>query len=137
MGWGKILLAAVLIAAPTCPASASIVDGRWMGTMLQTDVTGQTSYKILLELDGDHGRSVYPELRCAAELLAVATVNGYTIYSETVTEGRIDPDSGVGCIDGFLVVQPEKDMLTVEWVGNHLGQPYMAMSVLEPVPSGQ
>ena len=117
--------------AVSAASAGSDLDGRWTGKMKQVDASGETEYAMLLRIDGQTGQTLYPELQCGAELVQIAAVDGYTIYIETVTEGRVDPSTDLGCIDGFLIVQPYEDKLLVEWAGNYDGDTYVSSATLE------
>lgn len=111
------------------------VDGIWSGKMRQVNVGSEQTYPMKLELSGAHGESDYSSLNCGGQLVRIGAANGQTVYSETITRGRVDARTGKGCIDGFIVVQRHELSLILQWSGAYGGQPYVATAVLKRDPT--
>ena len=116
---------AIVVASPAF-AGAPSVAGNWSGQMRQIDPSKETSYPMTLTLSGKKGTTSYPTLKCGGTLARVAEAKGgYTIYKETVTN-----ESGGGCIDGVLIVQPDAGNLILGWFAGFEGEPSLASAVL-------
>ena len=130
LGRAFALAAVASLASVSMLAADDSINGAWAGKMFQSDSSGEIDYKMVLQIEEEGGETLYPDLDCGGVLLRVAEVNGYTIFSETITTGRVDADSGEGCIDGLLIVQPHGGELLVEWAGNYDGLAYVAHATL-------
>ena len=128
----KIMLitTALLVSTPVS-ALDSKLDGRWVGNMRQVNIDSEDTYPVKLTLSQESGTTEYPSLKCGGSLHRLTTVNGQTVFIETITHGRARPDNDEGCIDGIIVVQTYRSTLVLEWSGSYMGEPYVATAILK------
>lgn len=129
-------LAMVLLSVTGASATSPVLfSGSWVGKMTQTDEPKPRSYVMRLSFKGDVGMTSYPELGCKGELTRLgSTPDGYAIYRETITSGRLGDGGGGSCIDGVVVLAPWRAFITVGWYALVDGQPLFASARLEQAP---
>jgi hypothetical protein len=119
------LFVAGAVAAHAADAPAS-VNGAWTGEMRQIDVDRESSYPMLLSLNGAKGTSAYPTLKCSGTLSRIGTTkSGYVIYQETIKN-----EPGGTCIDGIVLVSTDAGKLVLGWYAAFQGAPTLASAVL-------
>ncbi len=130
----KLLLAALSLALLGFPAQARSPLERteiWTGTMTQVAAPKNQNYMVNLSFKSEEIFTDYPELGCGGKLKLIGrTPDGYTIYHETITYGRIGDGSGANCIDGIAILAQVKGTITLGWFASDGGVPMQASAQL-------
>lgn len=131
-----VAFALVLALAGVADArSPVLLSGSWIGTMTQTGAPKTGAYPMRLTFKGEGAVTSYPKLGCSGVLSPIGTTaDGYSIYSERITQGRADEGAGGNCIDGIVVLKPHQAYVTVGWYALDRGQPVFASARLEQAP---
>ena len=126
----KLLLASLSLALLALPAQARSPLERaevWTGTMTQVEASGNRNYMVNLSFKSEEIFTDYPELGCGGKLKLVGrTPDGYTIYHENITYGRLGDGSGANCIDGIAILAQVKGTITLGWFASDGGVPMQA-----------
>lgn len=130
----RLILASVSFALLSCSAQARSPLEKadvWTGTMTQVGAPKDQNYMMKLSFKAGEVFTDYPELGCGGKLKTVGTTpDGYTIYHETITYGRLGDGSGANCIDGVAIVSQHKGAITVGWFASDAGVPILASAQL-------
>jgi hypothetical protein len=130
----KLFLASLSIALLSLSAQArSPLEpaGVWTGTMTQVASPKDQNYMVNLTFKSDAIFTDYPELGCGGKLKLVGkTPDGYSIYHETITYGRLGDGSGANCIDGIAILSHVKGTITLGWFASDGGVPMQASAQL-------
>lgn len=111
--------------------SPVLFSGSWTGTMTQSGEPKGETYPMRLTFKGEGGETSYPAQGCSGVLTPIGTTgDGYAIYAERITKGRVDDGSGINCIDGIVVLKPHQAYVTVGWYALDQGQPVFASASL-------
>jgi hypothetical protein len=124
-----MLLACALMLSSAGAANAKspvLFSGSWTGSMTQSGAPKGETYPMRLTFKGDEGAQ-----GCTGVLTPIGTTgDGYAIYAERITKGRVDDGSGINCIDGIVVLKPHRAYVTVGWYALDQGQPVFASASL-------
>jgi hypothetical protein len=130
----KLLLASLSLALLTLPAQARSPLERaevWTGTMTQIASPKNQNYMVNLSFKSEEIFTDYPELGCGGKLTQVGrTPDGYTIYHEKISYGRLGDGSGGNCIDGIAILAQVKGTITLGWFASDGGVPMLASAQL-------
>ncbi len=130
----KLLLASLSLALLTLPAQARSPLERaevWTGTMTQIASPKNQNYMVNLSFKSEEIFTDYPELGCGGKLTQVGrTPDGYTIYHEKISYGRLGDGSGANCIDGIAILAQVKGTITLGWFASDGGVPMLASAQL-------
>ena len=128
--------AVVLSSASAVAAKSPVLySGSWTGTMVQAGDPKPESYPMRLTFKGEGGETSYPAQGCGGVLTPIgSTGDGYSVYAERITRGRVDDGSGINCIDGIVVLKPHQAYVTVGWYALDRGQPVFATARLSQAP---
>jgi hypothetical protein len=103
--------------------------------MVQAGDPKPETYPMRLTFKGEGGETSYPAQGCVGVLTPIgSTGDGYAIYAERITKGRVDDGSGINCIDGIVVLKPHQAYVTVGWYALDRGQPVFATARLSQAP---
>lgn len=128
--------------APKHPAAKHVVKakkpkafdwaGTWSGSINQ--VGRGKPFMIEVTLNGRSGKTTYPGQNCTGKLVRVGTSGSYAFFTETITEGKLDPTTKTGCLDGSLTLEHDEasNGLTLAWMTAHDGTPIVAYGILAP-----
>ncbi len=132
----KLLLSSVLMVLAGIPAQARSPLEKadiWTGTMTQVGAPENQNYMMNLTFKGEQIFSDYPELGCGGKLSVVGmTKDGYTVYHEAITYGRLGDGSGANCIDGIMTLHRANGAITLGWFASDRGAPILASAQLTP-----
>ena len=99
--------------------------------MTQISVPQSQSYMVKLSFRSEEVFTDYPELKCGGKLKLIGrTPDGYTIYQEAITYGRLGDGSGGNCIDGIAILAQVKGTITLGWFASDGGVPIQASAQL-------
>lgn len=130
----KLLLASLSLALFALPAQARSPLERaevWTGTMTQIAAPKNQNYMVNLSFKSEEIFTDYPELGCGGKLTQVGrTPDGYTIYHEKISYGRLGDGSGANCIDGIAILAQVKGTITLGWFASDGGVPMLASAQL-------
>ena len=130
----KLLLAYLSLALLALPAQARSPLERaeiWTGTMTQVETSGNRNYMVNLSFKSEEIFTDYPELGCGGKLTQIGrTPDGYTIYQEKISYGRLGDGSGANCIDGIAILAQVKGTITLGWFASDGGVPMQASAQL-------
>ncbi len=130
----KLLLASLSLAMFALPAQARSPLERaevWTGTMTQIAAPKNQNYMVNLSFKSEEIFTDYPELGCGGKLTQVGrTPDGYTIYHEKISYGRLGDGSGANCIDGIAILAQVKGTITLGWFASDGGVPMLASAHL-------
>jgi|GEM_PF-2949226 len=126
------ICALVFLSAGVARATSPVLfSGSWTGTMTQSGEPKGETYPMRLTFKGEGGETSYPAQGCTGVLTPIGTTgDGYAIYAERITKGRVDDGSGINCIDGIVVLKPHRASVTVGWYALDQGQPVFASASL-------
>jgi hypothetical protein len=105
-------------AAPTAPKPltlSSAVVGTWTGQVQQVG-RGQ-AYPISITIDAAGGVTSYSEQGCAGKLTRVSGSGPYGFYAEKITKGGYNSATGMGCLDGTMILTRAGTKLFLSWFG--------------------
>ena len=121
-------------AAPkTTPAKTAKTvpwTGTWSGSVAQVGRGKPFAYSVTLE--GKGGKTAYPDDHCAGKLTRIGTSGNYAFFTETITEGKLDPTTMKGCLDGSLTLVKDVSGLVMSWTTTHGGKAIVAYGTLAP-----
>jgi hypothetical protein len=106
------------------------LTGTWTGPLAQVGQTKQ--HPITITISGKTGTSSYPDQHCAGKLTRVGSTGDYAYFTETITEGKFDPTSKSGCLDGSMTLVRAGGSLVLGWVAAYDGTPIVAYGSLLP-----
>ncbi len=104
--------------------------GTWSGALAQVGRSKPFAFKVTLS--GRTGSSSYPDDHCAGKLARVGTSGTYAFFTETIGQGKFDPATKKGCVDGSLTFVQDASGLVVTWMAAHDGQAIVAYGTLTP-----
>jgi hypothetical protein len=123
-------------AAPAKPAKAKPAKpadwtGTWSGSLAQVGRAKPFAFE--LTLSGKTGATSYPDDHCTGKLARAGTSGGFAFFTETITEGKVDPATRKGCLDGTLtMVKDEGGSLIMTWMAAYGGKAIVAYGTLAP-----
>lgn len=130
----KLLLASLSVFLVSLSAHARSPLERaevWTGTMTQIATPKNQNYMVNLSFKSEEIFTDYPELGCGGKLTQVGrTPDGYTIYHEKISYGRLGDGSGANCIDGIAILAQVKGTITLGWFASDGGVPMLASAQL-------
>jgi hypothetical protein len=106
------------------------LSGAWTGPLAQVGQTKQ--HPITITLSGKTGTSSYPDQHCAGKLTRVGSTGDYAYFTEAITEGKFDPTTKSGCLDGSMTLVRAGGSLVLGWVAAYDGKPIIAYGSLLP-----
>jgi hypothetical protein len=104
------------------------LTGSWAGTV--TQVGRAAPYTISITLAGKTGQTSYPDQHCAGKLTRVGTSGDYAFFTEAITDGKFDPATKVGCLDGSMTLQRNAGGLVMVWMTAYDGKAIVAYGSL-------
>ncbi len=112
------------------PAKAAAATGTtWIGTVNQ--VGRDAPYAIEITLSAKAGATNYPGEHCAGKLTRVGAAGDYTFFTETITDGKFDPTSKSGCLDGSLTLRKDGATMVMTWMTSYNGKAVVAYGALD------
>jgi hypothetical protein len=108
------------------------LTGTWTGSAVQ--VGRDKSYSVALTLAGKSGQSSYADQHCTGKLTRVGQSGDYSFFTETIVEGKYNPTSNTGCIDGSITLVRSGDSLVMGWAAAYNGKPIIAYATLAAPP---
>lgn len=123
-------LALALAAANAALAQPAFV-GVWSGNGRQTP--GNSTWSVVMLLNGDRGRIDYPSLRCGGSLALTSRQGNEATYRETITYGRgVCVDDEIVTVRIFNYGQADE---TIAWTvtGEHNGERYSGVASLRRI----
>ncbi len=105
-------------------------SGSWSGSLVQVGRSRPFAFQVTIA--GKKGSSSYPDDHCTGKLARVGTSGTYEFFTETITQGKFDPATKRGCVDGSLTFIKDTNGLVVTWVAAHAGQAIVAYGTLAP-----
>jgi hypothetical protein len=117
-------------AAPAKTAKTDPWTGTWSGSLAQVGRGKPFAYS--LTLAGKTGKSSYPDDHCAGKLTRIGTAGSYAFFTETITDGKLDPTTMKGCLDGSLTLVKDVNGLVMSWTATHGGKAIVAYGTLAP-----
>ena len=112
---------------PKTTASTDLT-GSWTGPINQ--VGRATPYAIDITLAGKTGQTSYPDQHCTGKLTRVGSSGDYLFFIETITDGKFDPTTKAGCLDGSMTLQRDGTGLVIAWMTAHDGKAIVAYGAL-------
>ncbi len=113
------------------PLKADAWSGTWAGSLAQVGRAKPFAY--MVTLSGKTGRSEYADDHCTGQLVRVGTSGAYAFFTETITNGKLDPASKKGCLDGSLtLVKDASGGLIATWMAARDGKAIVAYGNLAP-----
>jgi hypothetical protein len=127
---GPLAAASQKVTPPkTAPATKSgDLNGTWTGPLAEVGQTKQ--HPITITISGKTGTSSYPDQHCAGKLTRVGSTGDYAYFTETITEGKFDPASKSGCLDGSMTFVRAGGSLVLAWVAAYDSKPIIAYGSL-------
>lgn len=110
------------------PVASTDVTGTWTGSLAQPG--HPASYTINLTLTGKSGQTSYPDQHCTGKLTRVGSSGDYLFFIETITDGKFDPTTKAGCLDGSMTLQRDGTGLVIAWMTAHDGKAIVAYGAL-------
>ena len=117
-------------AAPPKAAKPKVADwtGTWSGPV--TQVGRAKSFAIEVTLASKTGTTNYPDEHCKGKLVRTGTSGDYAFFIETITEGKLDPASKRGCLDGSLTLLKSPGGVVMSWMAANDGKAIVAYGSL-------
>ena len=117
-------------AAPAKAAKTDPWTGTWSGSVAQVGRGKPFAFSVTLA--GKTGKTSYPDDRCTGKLTRAGTSGNYAFFTETITEGKLDPTTMKGCLDGSLTLVKDVSGLVMSWTTTHDGKAIVAYGTLAP-----
>ena len=114
--------------AKTTKAKVADWTGTWSGPV--TQVGRAKPFAIEVTLAGKTGTTNYPDEHCKGKLVRTGTSGDYAFFIETITEGKLDPASKHGCLDGSLTLLKSPAGLVMSWMAANEGKAIVAYGSL-------
>jgi hypothetical protein len=116
-------------AKPPAAKSGDLV-GTWTGSVVE--VGRSKGFPIIVSLKGKTGQTTYPDQHCTGKLERSGVTGSYSFFVETITEGKFDPATKTGCVDGSLTLIRSGTDLVLGWFAANSDKPVVAFATLTP-----